>query len=162
MRAIAAVILGVLLIAAAPGPVKAGWGFTRQISNAPHPARLKYNFGRSIAVDGAGVVHAAWLEEHAPDPPGHGTGRVMYSRSGNDGRTWQPPLPRSGPPMPVTGHPRLAAYGSRVYLAWHGLHDGSGVLSLYLRHSPDHGSDWGRPRSSTARATRARTLPIPP
>lgn len=139
----------VLLLAALialPACALAQWSPPVQVSSSTSPARLRYNFGWAIGVDGAGVVHTTWLEEASPEPMGHGTGRVMYSRSPDDGRAWTSPVALSGPPQPVTGHPRLAASGPHVYVAWHGLHDGSGIPKIYLLHSGDHGGSWDPPR----------------
>ena len=124
----------------------ADWSPPRLLSHSPYPARLQYNFGWAIDVDGRGAVHAAWLELSSPEPAGHGTGRVMYSRSFDDARSWSPPMPLTGAPLPATGHPRVAASGPHVYVSWHGLHDGSGMLKILLLHSPDHGSTWHGPR----------------
>lgn len=124
----------------------AQWSPLQPLSSTSHPARLKYNFGRAIDVDGAGLVHAAWLEEVSADPAGHGTGRVMYSRSGDDGRNWSIPISLTGSAQPVTGHPRVAASGPHVYVTWHGLHDGSGMPKIYLLHSSTHGASWDSPR----------------
>lgn len=124
----------------------AQWSPSQPLSHSASAARIRYNFGWAIDVDAAGVVHAAWLEEASADPPGYGTGRVMYSRSADDGRTWSPPIALSGMPLPAAGHPRVAAAGPHVYVAWHGLHDGSGLLKAYLLHSPTHGSSWDAPQ----------------
>lgn len=124
----------------------AEWSSPQSLSNSPSPSRTKYNFGWAIDVDGGGVVHAAWLEEASSDPPGFGTGRVMYSRSADDGRNWSAPRPLTGAPQPFTGNPRVAASGPHVYVTWHGLHDGSGVPKIYLLHSHTHGSSWNPPR----------------
>ena len=137
-------LLAALMLLPASG--LAEWSSPQPLSNSSFPSRIRYNFGWAIDVDGAGVVHAAWLEETSPDPPGHGTGRVMYSRSADDGRTWTPPMPLTGAPQAATGHPRLAASGPHVYVAWHGLHDGSGIPKIYLLHSPAHGSSWNPAR----------------
>lgn len=155
---------GLLLAALAlllPVSGMAQWSPPQPLSNSTSASRTKYNFGWAIDVDAAGVVHAAWLEETSSDPPGFGTGRVMYSRSGDDGRTWSLPLPLSGTPHAATGHPRVAASGPHVYVAWHGVHDESGVLKIYLLHSPSHGSSWNPPRiiSDNTVATGGAALP---
>lgn len=139
-NAFAALLLGTALSLS----TVAGWSPPRAISHSAWPARLQYNFGWAIDVDDAGVVHAAWLELVSPEPAGYGTGRVMYARSPDDGRNWTPPAPLSGEPLPITGHPRVAAAGASVYVAWHGPHP-SGVLKAYLLQSHDHGSTWQGP-----------------
>lgn len=139
----------------------AGWSPAQQLSHSIFPSRTQYNFGWAIDVDAGGVVHAAWLEVASPDPPGHGTGRVMYSRSGNDGRSWSPPMPLTGTPQAITGNPRVAASGPNVYVAWHGLHDGSGMPKIYFLHSPDQGASWNAPHviSDNSPATGAAAWP---
>lgn len=144
-RAIDSMLACALL--ALPLAAHAFWSPVQPISASPMPARLQYNWGRAIAMDGAGVAHVAWLEVASPDPPGHGSGRVMYSRSGDDGRSWAVPRPLTGLPVPVTGNPKVAAAGSHVYVVWHGLHDGSGRLKILVMRSPDHGSTWEPPRA---------------
>jgi hypothetical protein len=47
----------------APCPASAQWSPLQPLSHAQSPSRLRYNFGWAIAVDGAGVVHATWLEQ---------------------------------------------------------------------------------------------------
>ncbi len=137
-------LLAALVLLPAPG--LAEWSSPLLLSNSRSASRLQFNFGWAIDVDGGGVVHAAWLEVASSDPPGLGTGRVMYSRSVDDGGTWSPPVPLSGAPQTFTGHPKVAASGPHVYLAWHGLHDGSGVPKIYLLHSATQGSSWDPPR----------------
>ena len=142
-------LCGALLSAAlvlAPASGSADWSPLQPLSNSAFPSRTQYNFGWAIDVDGAGIVHAAWLEVTSPDPPGYTTGRVMYSRSVDDGRNWSPPMPLSGMPQPFTGNPRVAAAGPHVYVTWHGTHDASGIPKIYLLHSHTHGSSWNPPR----------------
>lgn len=141
MKALCVALLLATLVAF-PASGSAQWSPPQALSNSALPSRTQYNFAWAIDVDGAGVVHAAWLEVASPDPSGHGTGRVMYSRSGDDGHAWTAPVPLTGIHQPVTGNPRVAASGANVYVAWHGLHDGSGILKIYLTRSHDHGATW--------------------
>lgn len=140
------VVLLSAALALLPAFGSADWSPAQPLSNSVFPSRTQYNFGWAIDVDGAGVVHAAWLEVTSADPPGYTTGRVMYSRSVDDGRNWTPPLPLSGAPQPFTGNPRVAASGPHVYVAWHGTHDHSGIPKIYFLHSPNHGLSWNPPR----------------
>jgi len=142
-------ICGALLsavLALLPAFGSADWSSPQALSNSAFPSRTQYNFGWAIDVDGAGVAHAAWLEVTSPDPPGYTTGRVMYSRSADDGLSWSPPMPLSGAPQPFTGNPRVAASGPHVYVTWHGTHDGSGIPKIYLLHSHTQGFSWNPPR----------------
>ena len=134
------------ILAVLPAYGSADWTPPQPLSNSAFPSRTQYNFGWAIDVDGAGVVHAAWLELTSPDPPGYTTGRVMYSRSADDGGHWSPPISLSGPPSPFTGNPRVSASGPHVYVTWHGTHDGSGTSKIYLLHSYTHGHSWNPPR----------------
>ena len=59
-----------------PAYGSADWTPPQPVSNSAFPSRTQYNFGWAIDVDGAGVVHAAWLEVTSPDPPGYTSGRV--------------------------------------------------------------------------------------
>jgi hypothetical protein len=147
-----------LALACAPGELDApsdtgedvaelgiGWSAPRQLTNGPRNQRIQFNWGWAVDVDGAGIVHAAWLDIAQvldPNNPAAVVAQVVYSRSLDDGATFSPAVSLIGAAAPYTGDPKVAAFGNHVYVAWVGLHDGSGVPRVYLRHSIDHGSTW--------------------
>ncbi len=139
-----AVLVAVVGSAWAPPPVAAqdaAWSPPRQLSHGPSPARILFNFGRSIGIDGAGVTHVAWVQVDGYFQPGEelsAVGPVVYVRSGDDGRSWT-----KAPLAALGGPPKVAAAGPHVYVAWHAPADGQ--LRIFVRHSGDHGNTWGPP-----------------
>jgi hypothetical protein len=124
----------VLLILATAATEVDNWDLPRQLSFTPLPSELRYNWGFAVSVDGAGVVHAAWLDLH----DARDRGRVFYARSGDDGAVWLPPLPLSGDDA---AHPKIASSGPHVWVGWHVWPSGP----IVVRHSPDHGETWRAP-----------------
>ena len=138
-------LAGTLLLAMALPPTSGG-GPPRQLTEGDVPSRLQFNFGRAVAMDGAGGVHVAWLSGPVLDPtdPGATLGQVFYRRSPDGGASWEPPRPLTPTPLPFTGHPKVAAAGLHVYVVWHGPSDGT--LKVFLAHSADAGVHWEAPR----------------
>lgn len=120
---------------------EAAWSPPRQLSHGSSPARILFNFGRAIAIDAAGAIHAAWVQVEGffqPGDPLSAVGPVVYLRSGDDGQSWtKAPLAAFG------GPPKVAAAGPHVYVAWHAPADGQ--IRVFVRHSGDHGSTWEPP-----------------
>jgi hypothetical protein len=119
----------------------AWWSPPQQLSHGASPARILFNFGRAIGIDGAGVIHVAWVQEEGffqPGEPLSTIGPVLYSRSGDDGRTWAKAVLAA-----LGGPPKVAAAGPHVYVAWHAPTDGN--IRVFVRHSGDHGSTWDPP-----------------
>jgi len=124
--------------------VGAAWGPIQQLTFTPYPSRLQYNWGWAIDVDGAGVLHQAWLVTYAeldPRQPAAICGQVFYRQSRDDGGTWSPPMPLSEGACGI-GHPKIAASAEHVYVVWHQLHPPSRNLRIHLTHSANHGFAW--------------------
>jgi hypothetical protein len=95
-------------------------------------------WGKAVAVDGGGVVHAVWLDAQTT---------TYYASSNDGGATWT--APKSLGSCAGSGVPRIAASGSSVYVAFYctisgdttGL-NGSASATLYTRRSLDGGATW--------------------
>ena len=92
----------------------------------------------AFAVDGAGTLHAVFVEGSAdgPFPP-----RALWTaRSTDGGESWTDPfLIAEG----ATGYPRLAAEGARIMIVWQDLARGT----LSTRSSADYGHTWSYQRA---------------
>src|SRR5262245_37286854 len=87
----------------------AEWSTPRFMSDPAFQSQIRFNFGRAIAVDAAGVVHAVWLEMASTEGTEIYPGRVMYSHSADDGRNWSAAVPLTGQALAPTAHPKIAA-----------------------------------------------------
>lgn len=100
---------------------------------------LNYNFGKSIAVDAYGTVHAVWLV-------GGTAGTITYSRSTDNGVTWLPtPVPLAPRAMSAAGEPKIAAgptTGRNLWVVWHGSYASDGIPHVFLQRSTDGGVTW--------------------
>ena len=88
-----------------------------------------------VAATESGILHVVWTEFTLPSgwPP---TG-VYYSRSGDGGKTWSPPVELAGP-----GYDQInvaVAGDTTVHVAWNGM---AGVGNRYHRWSSDGGRTW--------------------
>ena len=108
------------------------------LSPAGANAQVAINFGRSIAADDGGTVHAVWFEdEGAP-------GTVWHGRSTDGGETWEDPRLVADVFQPQ-GTAVVAASGANVYVAWHDFTRGNG--DVFLQRSTDRGESWGPARA---------------
>lgn len=105
--------------------------------------------GPQLACGTAGKVHVAWNGNTPSGPDGHGT-PLLYSRSLDDGRTWEPSRNLLGSTRHLDGGAAVAADGTgRVVVAWHAARpDGpatEGRRAVYLAISKDDGAHFGEP-----------------
>ena len=82
----------------------------------------------ALAVDRAGVIHAAWVDR----VPGRSGPRLLYRASRDGGRVWSGTLDLSdGQPAGFTGIPRLLTDDAgRVYAVWKVINAGGGCQSV--------------------------------
>lgn len=102
------------------------------------PAKLTYNFARSIAVDDSGRVHIVWYDART------GNEQVYYNHSRDGGATWEKEQCLSSSSVHMETDPllpALAVSGKNVYVVWHQIH--SQRLDIFLRRSSDGGATWG-------------------
>lgn len=94
------------------------WSAPENISQSPTFSDIRLNWGNSIAVTQSGTVHVVWRE--VTDSSGNiVTGRVAHRR--RSGSTWSAVQDITSD-VPGTGHPKVAASGDHVYIAWHVFH----------------------------------------
>jgi hypothetical protein len=97
-----------------------------------------------VDVDGAGIVHQAWLATYAesdPRQPAAVCGQVFYRHSRDNGVSCAEPVPLSDGRCGI-GHPKIAAFGPHVYAVWHQLDEPGRSFRIYLTHSGNHGFTW--------------------
>lgn len=114
-----------------------------QATFGPGQARMFLNVGRSVAVDGTGIVHQVWLDVTSvlDSSPAGVRGKVMYRSSSDNGRSWSPAVART-PEADYNGHPKIAAFGANLYIAYHARAVAGGPTQPYLLTSLDHGGSW--------------------
>lgn len=74
-------------------------------------------------------------------------GRIMFTRSGDRGKSWTDPVEISGG-RPVNGAPAIAKVGSKLLAVWPSLDDignGMSAYQLFFSTSTDNGSSWAAP-----------------
>ncbi len=92
-----------------------GWTPPENISNTARMSDIRYQWGRSMASGGDGVIHVVWREVEG-EVGAVVIGKVVYRRLDADGwSTVQDITPTAG----GTGHPKVAVSGSSVYVVWH-------------------------------------------
>ncbi len=96
-------------------PEPLSWSSPQNISNTPEFSDIKINWGNSMASSADGTVHVAWrevfnVEDDVIDA------KIVHRRL--SGGTWSDAQDISEV-EPGTGHPKIAASGSHVYIAWH-------------------------------------------
>jgi len=135
-------LLGLCLLGAAPPPTC--FGPPRPLSPPGASADLSFNFKESVATLEDGSVHVAW---HAG---ADGARRVLYHRSPDAGRTWEPPRMLSGE---GAEHPAIAASAGHVYVGWHEATPHG--LAVVLRRSTDRGDRFEPPRALSSSGSAA-------
>ncbi len=108
------------------------WEPDQQIIDSPggsaHP---------SLAMSGLNL-HVAYVDGR------EGQSEVFYTRSLDQGDTWQPPVRLSA--LPANSYtPTVAVWGSNVYVAWTDTRHGGAPDRFeeeYFRRSTDHGATW--------------------
>ena len=107
-------------------------------------SQTKFNFGRAIAVGGVGsvnLIHQVWVEiDPLSSTSGEVDGKVMYRMSPNGGNIWTEPKEMSN--VIRTGYPKVAAYGSYVYITYHETDVPTGSHQVKVIFSEDPLSDW--------------------
>ena len=95
------------------------WDMPQELTSSGTDSEIWFNWGRSIAADDTGHVHMVYLENiGGATPTGLGEGRIHYLRSSDEGATWPVQLSLTGPDAKIVGRPKIAAFGSRVYVAF--------------------------------------------
>lgn len=116
------------------------WGPERQATFSAHYAGGVV--GRNLAVDAAGRMHIAWVENSG------NVYDVLYSRSTDAGQTWSPPLDLANSPLPANSPNLMLGPDGTLHAIWNDLRDG-GSGRLYYSRSTDAGLTWAPPRDVT-------------
>jgi hypothetical protein len=125
-----------LLLAARPLLVAAdpeGWDPERRLTRSAAASTTSINFARSVALDEAGRVHIAWVEQ------GPGSAELLYKRSIDAGATWGPPVRLLASPNQAF-NPSIAAADGFVMVVWQDTRPGG--THIYARRSIDGGVHW--------------------
>ena len=120
-----------------------GWASPIALSPSGIDGRTRYNFGKAMAIDGAGVIHVVWVEVQEELSDIDVRGRIYYQRSPDGGFTWLAPRALT-PVYQRVGYPKLAAVGPYVYVVWHDDHEGTQYP--YVRVSNNHGDSFAAAR----------------
>lgn len=98
-------------------PAALEWTPPENVSESPTSfSDLRYQWGRSLAVDEAGTVHVVWREVEGEDPSGLDEAKVVYRR--RDASGWLDPQDLTAV-VAGTGHPKIAVSGADVLVVWH-------------------------------------------
>lgn len=98
-------------------------------------ARLWHNGSLDLAAGPGGAVYAAWTDYEGP---------LWFSRSGDGGRTFSPPVRLGGDPAGPARGPGLAVDGAgAVYLAW--TAGEARAAAVRVARSTDEGRSFGPP-----------------
>jgi hypothetical protein len=115
---------------------------SRPLSSAGLDGQMRYNFGKMLAVDGAGYLHATWVSVTGTVSGSQVQGEIYHQRSTDGGVTWSAAVPLSLASNWVS-HPKIAAFGPYVYVVWHELR--SGVPHTVIARSSDLGLKFSAP-----------------
>ncbi len=119
---------------------------------APRENVTQWNWGRSLAVDGGGGLHAVWTQlastdiEYPADRPDPidvaalPAGEIRYAGSSDGGRSWSGERTLVDSAVGVDAA-NVAASGDDVYLVWRAV-DGD-RLRIFFRRSSDRGATFG-------------------
>lgn len=122
-----------------PG-VDPDWGPERQATFSAHHAGGVV--GRNLAVDAAGRMHIAWVENSG------NVYDVLYSRSTDGGQTWSASFDLADSPLPANSPNLMLGPDGTLHAIWNDLRDG-GSGRLYYSRSTDAGLIWAPPRDVT-------------
>jgi len=128
------------------------WHPDQRLTSDPGASRTTFNFGRSIAVDESGRVHAVWYDAR------HGQLHIYYRRSTDQGGTWAPEQRISRESF-IHEHPSIAVAGASVYIVWHAVVPGQGPR-IHMAHSSDNGQTWAPPQTLTTGQGTYATLAV--
>lgn len=93
------------------------------------------SWGKSVALDSSGGVHAVWKE---------GDTAVVYGRSFDGGNVWDTrTLSVTTASLPTLAFPKIAAEGSCIYITWYSGTDHD--FKLYFARSCNQGTTWEDP-----------------
>jgi hypothetical protein len=103
-----------------PGALE--WTTPENVSESPTSfSDIRYQWGRSLAVDETGTVHVVWREVLGEYPDGRDQARIVYRR--RDPAGWLEPRPQDLTTTFIgAGHPKVAVSGSDILVVWH-VHD---------------------------------------
>jgi hypothetical protein len=98
-------------------PGALGWSVPENVSASPTSySDIRYQWGRSLAVDDGGTVHVVWREVSGEGADGRDLAKVVCRQRG--ARGWAAPQDVSTVAA-GTGHPKVAVSGSDVSVVWH-------------------------------------------
>lgn len=131
------------------------WDFPQQLTVSGFDSEIWFNWGKSIAADDAGHVHMVYLENiSGSSATSLGEGRIQYLRSSDDGETWPLHVSLTGLDAKIVGRPKVAAFGTHVYVAFqvvidldtppsHPPGNPHAIIALLISH--DRGQSWADP-----------------
>jgi hypothetical protein len=119
------------------------WAGPLALSTSGLDARVRFNFGKEIAVDPGGLIHVAWLDVRVDGAAPRG--EVYYQRSTAGGTSWSAPL-RLSTGNGLAGYPKIALFGPFVYVVWHTQSTGTGTTATsYVARSTNQGATFTAP-----------------
>jgi hypothetical protein len=123
------------------GAATTTWAGPVPLSTSGLDARVRFNFGKEIAVDPGGVIHVAWLDVQVDGAMPRG--EVYYQRSTAGGTSWSTPL-RLSTGNGLAAYPKIALFGPYVYVVWHTQSAGTTATS-YITRSTNQGATFTAP-----------------
>jgi hypothetical protein len=101
------------------------------------------NWSNAITTDGDGYIDAVWLQIEPTSNDESlidlGTGFIVFAQSGNEGVNWSGLALTST--TPNTGLPKIASFGSHIYVVWYAQDTASQNIQIFFMHGVRNGTE---------------------